>query len=117
MRTVLLLSLLLTFNSQASPYKELGESCGTKEGALKLLGEPTHKQEFNAPNFTVKGNGPVACKAANEHQSIVVWAYKETNGFYQLIFNSTKLVCLRWSSEIGSLDPSPTVNRTYRPGT
>ena len=98
MKLLLLLCLLLPLNSLASSYKELGERGGTKQSALEELGDPTVKTELSAPDFVVKGVGPVACQQANQLDTISVWAYKETNGFYQLIFDNNKLICLRWSS-------------------
>lgn len=97
MKLILLLSLLIPLSSLASSYKELGERGGTKDSLLAKLGEPTIQREFHAPDFVVKGISPVGCKQANELQTINVWAYKEANGYYQLIFNNNKLICLRWS--------------------
>ena len=98
MKIVLLLILLISFSSQASSFKELGERGGTKDSTLEKLGEPSIKKKFVAPNFKIKGISSSACFNANNLQTIDVWAYKEAKGFYQLIFDKESLICLRWTS-------------------
>ncbi|GAC15363.1 hypothetical protein [Aliiglaciecola lipolytica] len=98
MKIVLLLILLVPFNTQASSFKELGERGGTKNGVLEKLGNPSIKKKFLAPNFEIKGVGNSTCFKANNLKLIDVWAYKKPKGFYQLVFDKEELICLRWSS-------------------